>query len=575
MKKMSILVIAMAMILSVLCSCANVEYRIDIQKDNKIHMEASLLVDGELYKQLDQTKMEVYRQQLKSSGFTVSYHTQEAQEGLLATIDLDSLEELTQNSTNIIPLQTISYGNSGLFFFTKQAIQLNVDMSNFVPSLKLVPEATTSEPETSETEEDQEAENDAESETESSELTEEEVEKLANEKAVQEKLKNLSSEDLQMKLTITMPQKTTAEGAEISNQDRSVTWNIQTNGMNELRLETTQIDWLALILSLVLLALFATLGLVMLVQYRKGRQQPCKTCGSKNFYKRAVCRRCGNKFPLQRRKVVHNQFLLCLTAVFLAGTLGLFLLIGAGYAALSTVPMTEMKGNHVQLVDLINQIAVTNQIVDPNQISAIPAAAESQPESSTSETASEDSREEESTEEGSTEEKNSSEEETSSGSTEMTAKQKIEILVEVAKKQEEALAKYSTDDYWDARSYLGEAFETAQVMQGLYQSDETIIDEMYEQYVQAGIIDRDGNILSLLMGYKPSAQKEPISENQAVKNAKKYLESMSFEVPENAEISDQDDATYTVHFYNGTESEPSTESWYQVDKYTGEVLSDY
>lgn len=567
MKKFGAVVAMLVMVLWLFCGCAKVDYKIDIQNDDKVHLEASLLMDSDLYSVFSQTKLEIYRQQLKSSGFTVSYHSAENQEGLLATIDLNSVEALNQSPTNILPIQSMSYGHKELLFFQRHSIYLAMDMSGFVSSLKLISDESSSTAESSEPAQEQDENTDGEEDTASSELTSSEADAKAKETAVQDKLKALSPNDLAMTVTITLPQKVNAEGATLSNTGNTATWKIDVNGPNTIRLESTQVKWIPLVLTLFLTSVLAILSLVMFFQYRKGRNTVCKSCRSKNYYKRATCRRCGAKLPLRPRKVVHNQRLLSLITAIFAGVLLLFILIGAVYTGFGKVATQEIKSGEVKLTDLINQISAANQVVDPTAPMSVTASEPvSSPESSMAESSAGESGQESSDEDESS---------TTSKEEGMTQEKKIEILVAVSKQQEEALAKYSTDDYWDARTYLGDAFETAQVMQGLYQSDADLVDQMYDTYVQAGIIDQNGNILSLLMGYKPSAQAEPISENQAIKNVKNYLESKSYTVPENSEISDSDDTTYTVHFFNGTESNLSDESWYQVHKFTGEILSDY
>lgn len=72
-----------------------------------------------------------------------------------------------------------------------------------------------------------------------------------------------------------------------------------------------------------------------------------------------------------------------------------------------------------------------------------------------------------------------------------------------------------------------------------------------------------------------SNQRE-IGEKKALKLVREYLEKNNSYIPNNIEIDSADHKYYTVHVFdivtNNEESHTVTTGWYQVNKYTGEII---
>ncbi len=559
MKKIYTVVAMMLTTLLLFSGCASVHYDLDIQQDQSVQVDATLLMDTTVYALLDELGVEPYRQQLRASGFETEYISEEGKEGFTASITLNNLEALTKSPTQILPIESLSYGSSSFLFGERFSMVAQLDMTDFVSSLQLLPIETT--PVEGEESDDTESEEEEDEEPTAEELAEEQLKQ-----AIQAQFQTLSASDLSMTVTITMPQAMVTEDDNVietplvdgevstaASQGRSVTWQISSAGPDEIRFETVRWNVLMIVLFALLTLLPLVGALVLYVRYRQGRQLTCRACGTKNFYKRPYCRSCNNKIPLGRRRVVHNRMLLSVVSAVVGLVLGGFVGVSIMTMQLSVVETNHTGVSDADLVSLINQIAQSQQVVDPN--------GQATPEQTTSEeTSSETSEPTESA---------------ASQITELTVQEKVDILIAVATEQEEALAQYDSDDYWDARTYLGDAFQPVTVMQALFTADEEEVDTIFNNYVIAGIIDQTGTVQSLLKGYRPSTQSEAISEQEAIQNAESYLNNLAVYVPANVEISESDDTTYTVHFYDGNADDPTNEIFHRVDKFTGQVLADY
>ena len=97
-------------------------------------------------------------------------------------------------------------------------------------------------------------------------------------------------------------------------------------------------------------------------------------------------------------------------------------------------------------------------------------------------------------------------------------------------------------------------------------------------YVQTNVYKKASND-----NYKNSIEvlsdlnkEKEIGETKAIKLVKQYLEKNNSYVASNIEVDSIDNKYYTVHVYdvitNNDESHTATTGWYQVNKYTGEII---
>lgn len=67
-----------------------------------------------------------------------------------------------------------------------------------------------------------------------------------------------------------------------------------------------------------------------------------------------------------------------------------------------------------------------------------------------------------------------------------------------------------------------------------------------------------------------------IGEKNALNLIKKYLQKNNAYIADNIEVDSVDNKYYIIHVYdvieNSEESHTATTGWYQVDKYTGEII---
>ena len=96
-------------------------------------------------------------------------------------------------------------------------------------------------------------------------------------------------------------------------------------------------------------------------------------------------------------------------------------------------------------------------------------------------------------------------------------------------------------------------------------------------YLQSNVYKKDGNdfkdAIEVLSDYN---KEKEIGEKKAIKLVKEYLEKNNSYVASHIEVDSVDNKYYVIHVYdvitNDDESHTATTGWYQVNKYTGEII---
>lgn len=105
----------------------------------------------------------------------------------------------------------------------------------------------------------------------------------------------------------------------------------------------------------------------------------------------------------------------------------------------------------------------------------------------------------------------------------------------------------------------------------------TIVIFLAGMYVQTNVYKRQNNNIKKTIEVLADATKEKeIGEKKALRLVKEYLEKNNSYIANHIEVDSVDDKYYTVHVYdiisNDDESHTATTGWYQVNKYTGEII---
>lgn len=566
MKKVIMLLTTLVILLS-FSGCASIDYTLILDQDDAVTLEATFLFDDEIYQRLSSEEIEVYRQQLRYFGFDVSYTKVGTDEGVVASIDLESLEQLVQTQAQILPITSLSYGNKQSTFFERYAVDIEIDMTDFVSSIVFLDDIEPTQTPTTTTTEDGEETVDT-----GISYTYDEIVEIQHEFALRMLLESISASDIDMSLTVQMPQEIISETGVLSEDSTSVTYDVNSAGKTVIHFETTTLRWMPILIVGSIACLFLLLFFKMFFSFLRGRRLVCMQCGHKNDYRWSVCHECGGKLSARRSRACHTQKVICIFSAIIIGFLLVMVQMSRAEATEGSVSMHNVSITDTDLVSVINALIDTQRVVDPSELTST-----SDTDTTVDDTADTDDTVDESdtTDDTQTEDSDTSDtddteiEDEVVEVVELTSVEKVNILVSVASQQRDALYQYETDDYWDARTYLGSAYDSPESMAGLYQEDDEAINKVFNTYVSAGIIDEDGNVLSLLMGYKPSTQTSPISESDAITNVENYLDNMGLLIPANLEISESDSDTYTVYCYDDGNS---NQSWYQVDKYTGQIL---
>lgn len=98
-------------------------------------------------------------------------------------------------------------------------------------------------------------------------------------------------------------------------------------------------------------------------------------------------------------------------------------------------------------------------------------------------------------------------------------------------------------------------------------------------YIQTNVYKKSGldNLKDNMEVMSNTNSNKEIGRKEALKLVKEYLEKNNSYIANNIEVDSEDNKYYIVHVYdvisNSEESHTATTGWYQVDKYTGEIIN--
>ena len=138
MKRFAALLMTLCMGLFVMTSCAEVNYQMTVNKNDSVNLEATLSLDNESYEDFGSFYLQAFISALEKDGFTVTQEEKNGKHEICASLLIDDVNQLSEsNFMDVLPVTSYDYGVNRSLFYNKYALDLNLDMTNFVSDLKL------------------------------------------------------------------------------------------------------------------------------------------------------------------------------------------------------------------------------------------------------------------------------------------------------------------------------------------------------------------------------------------------------------------------------------------------------